>query len=201
VRLVDINETPIERITEKGVQTTSEEIKLDVCIWATGFDAVTGSFGAIDFQGLDGKKLKDTWSQGIQTYLGLTCAICPNMLMIMGPHQMFGNIPRSIEYAVDWVADFIQYARDHNIQFVQPTLEKMDSWYKHVEEMGKGLLANEVDSWMTGVNKNLKTKQKRSLTRYNGPAPGYRKECDLVKERNYSDFVLAPCVCSRLHLV
>jgi cation diffusion facilitator CzcD-associated flavoprotein CzcO len=101
VRLVDINETPIERITEKGVKTTSEEIELDVCIWATGFDAVTGSFGAIDFQGLDGRKLKDTWSQGIQTYLGLTCEICPNMFMIMSPHQMFGNIPRSIEYAVD----------------------------------------------------------------------------------------------------
>ena len=104
---------------------------------------------------------------------------------------MFGNIPRSIEYAVDWVTDFLEWARDNNIQSFQPTQEKMDDWYRHVERLGEGLLANEVDSWMTGVNKNLKAKQKRSLTRYNGPAPGYRKECDAVKARNYSDFVLS----------
>jgi cation diffusion facilitator CzcD-associated flavoprotein CzcO len=190
VKLVDLHETPIERITEKGVKTSDTEHEFDVLIYATGFDAVTGSFGAVDFQGVGGQKLKETWSNGIQTFLGLTVKDFPNMFMIMGPHQMFGNIPRSIEYAVDWVADFIEYARDHNVQSIQPTQEKMDGWYKHVEKLGEGLLANEVDSWMTGVNKNLATKQKRSLTRYNGPAPGYRKECDAVKARNYSDFVL-----------
>jgi cation diffusion facilitator CzcD-associated flavoprotein CzcO len=190
VRLVDINENPIERITDKGVKTRDEDLEFDVLIYATGFDAVTGSFGAVDFEGIGGKKLKDTWSGGIQTYLGLTVMDFPNMFMIMGPHQMFGNIPRSIEYAVDWVADFLEYARDNNVRFVQPTQDKMDSWYSHVERLGEGLLANEVDSWMTGVNKNLAGKQKRSLTRYNGPAPGYRKECDAVKARKYSDFVL-----------
>ncbi|KAK0624230.1 hypothetical protein B0T14DRAFT_536772 [Immersiella caudata] len=190
VHLVDIREDPIQEITPRGVKTGTQEYELDVLIYATGFDAVTGSFGAVDFQGLEGKKLKDAWSAGIATFLGLSVKDFPNMFMIMGPHQMFGNIPRSIEYAVDWVADFIEWARDNKITFVQPTQRKMDAWYKHVEKLGEGLLANEVDSWMTGVNKNVKTKQKRSLTRYNGPAPGYRKECDAVKARNYSDFVL-----------
>lgn len=68
---------------------------------------------------------------------------------------------------------------------MQPTQEKMDAWYKHVEKLGEGLLSNQVDSWRTGG------KQTRPLTRYNGPAPGYRKECQAVKERNYPDFVLA----------
>jgi cation diffusion facilitator CzcD-associated flavoprotein CzcO len=191
VKLVDITENPIERITEKGIKTRDEDLEFDIIIYATGFDAVTGSFNAVDFQGIGGQKLKDTWNNGIQTYLGLTIKDFPNMFMIMGPHQMFGNIPRSIEYAVDWVADFIAYARENNILYLEPTQEKMDEWYQHVDDCGVGLLANEVDSWMTGVNKNVAHKQKRSLTRYNGPAPGYRRRCDDVKARHYSDFVIA----------
>ncbi|KAF7541785.1 hypothetical protein G7054_g274 [Neopestalotiopsis clavispora] len=191
VRLVDVNENPIQRITETGIKTKDEEFEFDVIIYATGFDAVTGSFNAVDFEGLHGTKLRETWSHGIQTFLGLTVKDFPNMFMIMGPHQMFGNIPRSIEYAVNWTTDFIQYAMDNNVQYVEATQENMNQWYQHVEDCGKGLLANEVDSWMTGVNKNLSHKQTRSLTRYHGPAPGYRKRCDEVKSRNYSDFILA----------
>ncbi|KAF6805658.1 phenylacetone monooxygenase, partial [Colletotrichum plurivorum] len=190
VRLVDLTEDPIDRITPKGIKTKEQDFEFDVIIYATGFDAVTGSFRAVDFQGVGGTQLHDVWSEGIQTFLGLTVKDFPNMFMIMGPHQMFGNIPRSIEYAVEWVADFIQYARDHNITSVEATDEGMRLWTEHVWKCGEGLLANEVDSWMTGVNKNLAHKQKRSMTRYNGPAPGYRKRCDEVKARQYSDFVL-----------
>lgn len=190
VRLIDINENPIERVSEKGIKTRDEEIELDIIIYATGFDAVTGSFDAVDFQGLNGTKLRDVWSHGIRTFLGLTVKDFPSMFMIMGPHQMFGNIPRSIEYAVDWAAEIIEYARDNNILFIGATEEGMDDWTQHVWDCGQGLLANEVDSWMTGVNKNVATKQKRSMTRYNGPAPGFRKRCDEVKAREYSDFII-----------
>lgn len=102
---------------------------------------------------------------------------------------MFGNIPRSIEFAVEWVSELIRWARDNNISFIEATGKGMDDWTQHVHDCGQGLLANEVDSWMTGVNKNLAHKQKRSMTRYNGPAPGYRRRCNEVKERGYSDFV------------
>ncbi|KDN67433.1 putative phenylacetone monooxygenase [Colletotrichum sublineola] len=191
VRLVDLTENPIERITEKGVKTREEEFEFDIIIYATGFDAVTGSFNAVDFRGIGGTRLSDVWGDGIRTFLGLTVKDFPNMFMIMGPHQMFGNIPRSIEYAVEWVTDFIRYARDRKITFIEATDEGMRLWTEHVWKCGEGLLANEVDSWMTGVNKNLAHKQKRSMTRYNGPAPGYRKRCDEVKARGYSDFTLA----------
>ncbi|KAH7234350.1 hypothetical protein B0J15DRAFT_154551 [Fusarium solani] len=190
VKLVDIRENPISQITETGVETGESTHELDILIYATGFDAVTGSFNAVDFEGRNGTKLKDVWSNGIRTFLGLTVQDFPNMFMIMGPHQMFGNIPRSIEYAVDWVAEFMRHARDTNITYVEATEKGMDEWTEHVHDCGKGLLANEVDSWMTGVNKNLAHKQKRSMTRYNGPAPGYRKRCDEVKARGYSDFVI-----------
>ncbi|KAJ1328265.1 (2,2,3-trimethyl-5-oxocyclopent-3-enyl)acetyl-CoA 1,5-monooxygenase [Microdochium nivale] len=191
VRLIDVREDPIERITSKGVQTVSgTEVELDVLIYATGFDAITGSFRAVDFRGRGGKGLVgDAWGEGIRTYLGLTVMDFPNMFMIMGPHQMFGNIPRSIEYAVDWTAEALRWASEHNVTAFEATEAGTDSWTEHVHECGQGLLANEVDSWMTGVNTNLAHKQKRSMTRYNGPAPGYRRRCDEVRARGYADFV------------
>jgi hypothetical protein len=78
--------------------------------------------------------------------------------------------------------------RDHDVAYLEATEKGMDDWTEHVNECGKGLLANDVDSWITGVNKNLAHKQKRSMTRYNGPAPGYRRRCDEVKGRGYVDF-------------
>ncbi|KAI8940648.1 hypothetical protein NX059_001918 [Plenodomus lindquistii] len=190
VTLVDINENPIERIHEKGIKTKDQDFEFDVIIYATGFDAITGSFSNVDIRGIGGKKLTDEWADGIQTYLGLTNHGFPNMFMIMGPHQMFGNIPRSIEFAVGWVSDLIEYAVDHNIVEIEATAEGKEAWTKHVHECAVGLLANEVDSWMTGVNKNVTGKQKRSIARYNGPAAGYRKRCNDVKAKGYTDFRL-----------
>ncbi|KJR85283.1 monooxygenase [Sporothrix schenckii 1099-18] len=191
VTLVDVRRNPIERITATGVHTSDgRDYDVDVLVYATGFDAVTGSFNAIDFEGIGGTKLRDVWGEGIKTYLGLTVKNFPNMFMIMGPHQTIGNVPRSIEYAVQWTAEFIEWAAAHQVTYCEATDEGVAAWTEHVHECGKGLLANEVDSWMTGVNKNLAHKQKRSMTRYTGPAPGYRKRCEEVKEQGYSTFVL-----------
>lgn len=87
---------------------------------------------------------------------------------------MFGNIPRSIEYAIDWVWNNMRFARENNVRSVEATEEGVDGWTEPVHECEEGLLANKVDSWITGVNKNPKNKQKKSMTRYNGPAPGMR---------------------------
>ncbi|KAJ5506758.1 hypothetical protein N7453_005715 [Penicillium expansum] len=112
VRLVDVKSNPIECVTESGIKTKDESFEFDMIVYATGFDAVTGSFTAIDFRGVDGVKLKDRWSEGPRTFLGLFVESFPNMMMVMGPHQMFGNIPRSVEYAASWVARFIEFCRD-----------------------------------------------------------------------------------------
>ena len=39
VRLVDLLETPIERIKEDGIKTSEEDVKLDMLVYATGFSA------------------------------------------------------------------------------------------------------------------------------------------------------------------
>lgn len=86
--LVDLQETPIECVTENGIRTSDQEYDLDIIVYATGFDAVTGSFNAVDIRGRGDKPLKDVWADGIRTFLGLTVKDFPNMFMIMGPHQV-----------------------------------------------------------------------------------------------------------------
>lgn len=190
VELVDVIGTPIQKITSQGVQTADKLYELDILIYATGFDATTGSFRAVDIQGRGSQQLSDVWKDGIRTQLGLTVKDFPNFLMVMGPHQAFGNFPRSIEYAVNWCADYMRYAVEHGITCMEATEDGTEKWTQHVHECGKGLLSQEVDSWMTGVNKNLAHKQKRTVFRYNGPGYGYRARCDDVKARNYEDFQL-----------
>jgi cation diffusion facilitator CzcD-associated flavoprotein CzcO len=189
--LVDINETPIERITRTGIKTRDVEYDFDIIIYATGFDAITGSFDRIDIRGVDGVPLKDTWKHGPQTYLGVMVEGFPNMTMLMGPHTALGNIPRSIEYNVDWVTGLLRHARELGLTRVAATEAGVTSWTDHVRSLGVGLLSNEVDSWMTGINRNVDGKQTRIIARYSGSAPAYRARCDEVAANGYQELALA----------
>jgi len=191
VELVDITETPIERITPDGIKTGDGEYEFDIIIYATGFDAITGSFDRIDFRGVDGMRLKDKWKDGPRTYLGVLIDGFPNMMMLMGPHTALGNIPRSIEYNVDWVTGLIRHAREFNLTRVEATAAGVTSWTDHVKALGAGLLSNEVNSWMTGYNTNVEGKQTRIIARYSGSAPAYRATCDEVALRRYDELALA----------
>ena len=100
-------------------------------------------------------------------------------------------MPRCIEQNVDWVTDLIRYMGDNNYQRVASTLEAEEEWTAHVYETGKYLLLTQVDSWMTGVNKNLPNKQKRGFPVYAGGAPQYRARCDDVAAKGYEGFELS----------
>ena len=190
VKLVDILETPIERITPNGIKTSNAEYEFDIIIYATGFDAITGSFDRIDIRGENGLRLKDRWKAGPETYLGVMVNGFPNMMMLMGPHTALGNIPRSIEYNVQWVTDLVRYARDHNLTRLEATDAGVKAWTDHVRSLGVGLLSNEVNSWMTGVNTNVDGKQVRVISRYSGSAPAYRAWCDEVAAQGYKELEL-----------
>lgn len=190
VKLVDIKETPIERITEKGIRTTDAEYEFDVIIYATGFDAVTGSFDRIDIRGEKGLSLKDKWKGGIETFLGVQVAGFPNMMMLVGPHTALGNIPRSIEYNVDWVTRLIKHMHEHKLSRADAKPKAVDDWTDFVKEKAQGLLSNEIDSWMTGVNSNIEGKQKRAIMRYSGSAPDYRVRCNKVAAEGYTELEL-----------
>jgi cation diffusion facilitator CzcD-associated flavoprotein CzcO len=191
VKLVDIKETPIERITEKGIKTSDTEYEFDMIIYATGFDAITGSFHRIDFRGVDGWTLKEAWTGGPKTFVGVQVEHFPNMFMLMGPHTALGNIPRSIEYSVEWVTGLIAYMQAHKLTYADPRPESVKAWTDNVIAAGEGLLTNEVDSWMTGVNSNVEGKQVRTIARYSGTAPAYRAWCDAVAKGGYKEIELA----------
>ncbi|MBR1163644.1 flavin-containing monooxygenase [Bradyrhizobium elkanii] len=190
VELVDIKETPIERITPEGIRTTDKDYAFDIIIYATGFDAITGSFDKIDFRGAHGARLKEKWTHGPETYLGLMVDGFPNMMMLMGPHTALGNIPRSIEYSVDWVTGLIRFAQERGLTFLDATPEGTADWTDHVKALGVGLLSNEVDSWMTGINRNVEGKKTRIVARYSGSAPAYRARCDEVAAKGYAELRL-----------
>ena len=190
VELVDITETPIERITPEGIKTSDREYEFDIIIYATGFDAITGSFDRIDIRGVDGARLKDRWKRGPETYLGVMVDSFPNMTMLMGPHTALGNIPRSIEYNVDWVTGLLRHAQETDLTRVEATSNGVMEWTEHVRALGVGLLSNEVNSWMTGYNSNIEGKQTRIVARYSGSAPAYRARCDEVAANGYRELAL-----------
>jgi hypothetical protein len=102
-----------------------------------------------------------------------------------------GNIPRSIEYSVEWVSGLLKYAKEHGLTRVEATDAGVESWTNHVKALGVGLLSNEVDSWMTGINSNVEGKQTRIIARYSGSAPAYRERCDQVAAEGYRELALA----------
>ena len=114
VTLVDIRNAPITEITPKGIVTGGKEYECDAIVFATGFDAMTGSFARIDIRGRDGLTLKDKWEEGPKTYLGLMVAGFPNMFLVTGPGSpsVLSNMIVSIEQHVDWIADCLAYQRD-----------------------------------------------------------------------------------------
>lgn len=205
IHLVDLQKKPILRITEDGIETSDgAKHELDVLIYATGFDAITGAFSAIEWHGKNGRPLVATsdtkagqravWpDHKPYTFLGMTVPAMPNMFMILGPHQPFGNATRSIEHAVQVISDLLHFCDDNKYTYVEPTQEAVESWTEHVYECSKGGLISEVDSWMTGVNKNVKGKTVRSShpARYTGSAIEFRRRCEECKASGYKGLVFA----------
>ena len=190
VELVSMLDDPIERITPTGIKTGKRDYEFDVIIYATGFDAVTGAFDRIDIRGTEGRLLKDKWKHGPRTFVGVMVDDFPNMFMILGPHAALGNNPRSIEYSVEWISDLIEYMTTKELTTAEAPAQSVENWHKFVHEKAEGLLSNEIDSWMTGINLNVEGKQTRTIVRYSGTAPEYRERCDQVAANGYDELLL-----------
>jgi cation diffusion facilitator CzcD-associated flavoprotein CzcO len=192
VELVDLRETPILRITATGIRTTAAEHPLDLIVYATGFDAVTGAFDQIDFRGVGGRTLRAAWADGPVTFLGLQTPGFPNLFTLVGPHNVatFCNMPRCIEQNVDWVSACIEHLSKAGATRIEASEAAAVAWTQHVHETVDRLLLSRVDSWFTGVNRNLPGKKRTPLI-YAGGLPLYRKRCDEVAASDYSGFVIA----------
>ena len=190
VDLVDIKDTPIERITPAGVRVKGREWPVDVIVMATGFDAMTGTLNKMDIRGRGGRTLKDKWTEGPRTYLGVMSAGFPNLFMITGPGSpsVFTNMLPTIEQHVDWMADCIGHMRDHQRQSIEPTQAAEDAWVVHNEEVSGKTLKPACGSWYVGANIPGKP---RVFLPYFGGFPAYIEKCNEVVAKGYEGFALA----------
>ena len=187
VELVDLRETPLECIVERGIKTSERLHELDAIVFATGFDALTGPLLRIGISGRGGEKLHAKWAAGPQTYLGVCTRGFPNMFMITGPGSpsVLGNMPVSIEQHVDWICDAIAHLRQHGLHGIEPTAAAEQHWGEHVKELADGTLFTATDSWYMGANIPGKP---RVFLPYIGGFGAYRKLCQEVVENGYEGF-------------
>ena len=190
VRLVDLKKTDITEITATGIKTTAESMDFDVIIYATGFDAMTGSILKIDVTGRNGLKLGDVWKDGPSTYLGLGVHGFPNMFTVTGPQSpsVLSNMMVSIEQHVDWITDCITAMRDKGFKSIEATDKAQKDWVEHTYEIGQTTLYPLADSWYMGANVPGKP---RVFLPYIGGVGPYREKCDEVAKNNYEGFALA----------
>jgi len=191
VTLVDVSRTPIEEITPTGLITGSRAYDFDAIVFATGFDAMTGTLLKIDIRGRDGMTLGEKWHAGPRTYLGLMSQGFPNLFMITGPGSpsVLSNMMVSIEQHVDWVVDSLAWLRDGGLETIEPTREAEDAWVAHVNDVAYETLYPQANSWYMGANIPGKP---RLFLPYIGGVGAYREKCDAVAANGYEGFALAP---------
>jgi cyclohexanone monooxygenase len=189
VHLVDISGNAIDRITTDGVRLSDgSEYSFDVIVFATGFDATTGTLNRIDIRGRGGQLLRDKWVDGPRTYLGMSSAGFPNLFMITGPQSpgVLSNMPTSIEQHVQFITRIIAEMSERGVAMVEPTVAAEDGWVVHNEEVAAHTLFPQADTTYTGANIPGK---KRAFLPNLDTVVGYRALCDQVVENNFDGFV------------
>jgi cation diffusion facilitator CzcD-associated flavoprotein CzcO len=194
VHLVDLQETPLVRVTEKGLQTTEREYELDVIVYATGFDAITGAFDHIDIRGTNGQTLRDKWRDSCSTFLGMMVHGFPNLLMPTGPQSGSAstNFPRGIETGVNWCMELLQYVRRRGDTRFEATADAEARWTAHVAAMYSMMLMRKAKGWFTGYNSNVVGHEEGKVRYfvYNGGAPKFVDRITSVAQKGYEGMVL-----------
>lgn len=187
VKLVDISKKPIQRLVADGIIVDDQLYAFDSIIFATGFDAMTGSIFNVDIKGRGGLALKEKWNAGPKTYLGLMSASFPNLFMITGPGSpsVKSNMIMSIEQHVDLVLETLLSMRRKGLSVVEPELEAENKWVDHVQEVANKTLFPQANSWYMGANIPGKP---RLFMPYIGGVGAYREICEEIVANNYRGF-------------
>ncbi|BBX45629.1 NAD(P)/FAD-dependent oxidoreductase [Mycobacterium cookii] len=193
VTLVDLRKSPIREVTTTGIRTENESHELDVIIYATGFDAMTGALSRIDVRGRDGRSLREFWaSEGPLSYLGLAVAGFPNLFTIQGPGgpSPSSNFVAALEQHVEWISDCLEYLRANGIRTIEALATAQQEWIDHATSLVAAtvLLHPSCNSWYNGGNVPGK---KRMYMGYTGGIPEYRRRCDDIATAGYTGFKLA----------
>ena len=193
VTLVDLRKEPIREVTPTGIRTEHDVYELDVIIYATGFDAMTGALSRIDVRGRGGMSLGEFWaSQGPLSYLGLAVAGFPNLFTVQGPGSPSAatNFVAALEQHVEWIGDCIAYLRANGIRTIEALATAQQEWIDHTTALVAPtvLVHPSCNSWYNGGNVPGK---KRMYMGYTGGIPEYRRRCDEIAAGGYTGFKLA----------
>jgi cation diffusion facilitator CzcD-associated flavoprotein CzcO len=192
VTLVDLRREPIQAVTPTGIRTGRDHYDLDVIIYATGFDAMTGALSRIDVRSRDGVLLRDVWAhEGPVSYLGLQVAGFPNLFTVQGPGSPSAatNFVAALEQHVEWIGDCIAYLRAGGYRTIEALPAAQAEWIEHTTALVAAtvLVHPTCNSWYNGGNVPGK---KRMYMGYTGGIPEYRRRCDEIAAAGYSGFRL-----------
>jgi len=181
VSLVDLRETPIVRLTERGIETTDGVRELDIVVWATGFDFGTGALERMGIRGRQGLALTEHWADGPTTFLGLQTRGFPNLFFPGGPHAAAGNNPRYNGDQVDFLTEVLVRSAEQGCDVVEVSAESEERWTRMVDRAAAkttfGLLGQYVGS-------NIPGKPRRYLLN----AGGRQKLFEIMADVRANDF-------------
>ena len=142
---------------------------------------MTGALMRIDIRGKDGIRLRDAWSAGPHTYLGLGVVGFPNFFTITGPGSpsVLTNMVVSIEQHVEWITDCVAYLREHDYGRIEATEEAQAAWVEFVNMVADLTLFPTCNSWYLGANVPGKTRVFMPFLGF----PPYVEKCDEVAGR------------------
>ena len=175
VDLVDLNERPIERFTVSGIIVGGEELELDAVVFATGFDVMTGAMDRIDVRGRNDRTLKDRWSEGLTSYLGMMTNGFPNLFWVNGPHSPFYNPILLAEYQGDFICRLFEELRTHNADTIEPDVDAERQYVQFTNDIGNMTLFPKSDNYYMGDNIEGKP---RNVVFFFGGFPLYREQCE-----------------------
>lgn len=189
VTLVDLVETPIARFTERGIRTSDEDLEFDIIIYATGFDAFTGSLLAPKIIGRGGLNLEQKWKAGPTTFLGIGVHGFPNMFVIVGPGSpsLLSNVLLSSEEQIDWLAEMFEHARRNDIAEIEATAQAEQEWVAHVNERAQETLYVKTPSYYTGAEMPGKP---QVFMPYSGGVRHYRRILERTSAGGYDGFLM-----------
>ena len=188
VTLINLKKTSIDEITPTGIRTQDKFYEVDKIIFATGFDAMTGALLNMDLRGRSNASLKEKWSNGPLTFMGLMIADFPNLFTITGPGSpsVLTNMVPSIEFHVDSIVKLMDYARLHSFSTIEPSLEAENDWNQHCQQVASMSLFSKAVSWYNGSNIAGKPKV---LLPYTGGFPLYIQQWEDLEKNDYNRLI------------
>jgi cyclohexanone monooxygenase len=189
VNLVDVSgDNPITEITPSGIRTRDDVYDADIIVFATGFDALTGSVLQMDIRGRDSVSLRDKWRNGARTHLGICVDGFPNFFMLSGPQSSFSNSPVVIESAAEWISAALAHMRNNGYAAIDPKPEAVQRWRQRVQDLVDVTVVRQgKNSWLLGQNIPGKPQE---ILLYTGGLGLYRQDCQNTIENEFTDFEL-----------